>query len=169
MFARSDTDVAWIRRQRGYVLALLLALITAMGILLTKAMPSLVSEMQREQEEELIFRGEAIAKAIRVYRSRTGAYPLNLDDLVKIRPRLLRRVYLDPMTQDGVWELVTAVQSGASGNTAGLPIVGVRSRCQKDSFRIYQGKTLYSDWVFSASDNLFGVPGGNTRSLPTVQ
>ncbi len=143
--------------QRGFMLAMLMAFITATGILLTKAMPSVIAEVQRDNEEELIFRGEAIRNAIRKYKAKTGAYPVNLDDLVKVKPRILRRMYKDPMTQEGDWDLVTAVQPGASGDLTGLPIVGVRSKSMKDSFKIYYGKTLYNDWVFSAADDLLGI------------
>ena len=144
---------------RGYILAMLLAIIVAMGILLTAALPSLTAEVQRDQEAELIYRGEAIANAIRIYRTKTGGYPLNLEDLTKVRPPILRKLYLDPMTREGEWDLITAVQPGASGDKTGLPIVGVKSRCQKDSYRVYQGKTLISDWAFSAAGNLLGTPG----------
>jgi type II secretory pathway pseudopilin PulG len=144
---------------RGFILAMLLAIIVAMGILLTAAQPSVSTEVQRDQEAELIFRGEAIAAAIRTYRARTGGYPLKLDDLVKVRPPVLRKVYTDPMTPSGEWEFITAVDPGVSGDTTGLPIVGVRSKCQKDSFKVYQGKTLVSDWTFSAAGNLLGTPG----------
>jgi type II secretory pathway pseudopilin PulG len=143
--------------QRGFLLAELLAAITVMGILLTVAMPSVITERQRDDEQELIFRGEAIKTAIRRYKAMTGAYPSNLEDMMKVRPRILRKVYKDPMTLDGAWDLITAVQPGASGNTAGLPIVGVKSRSPKDSFKVYQGKTLYSEWIFSASDDLLAL------------
>ena len=49
---------------RGYILAMLLAIIVAMGILLTAALPSLTAEVQRDQEAELIYRGEHIANGI---------------------------------------------------------------------------------------------------------
>lgn len=153
-------------RQRGFILALLLALITAAGILLTKAMPSVVAEVQRDQEEELIFRGEAIRNAMRRFKAKTGNYPISLEDLVKVRPRILRKLYKDPMTGEGEWDIVTAVAAGASGNTTGLPIAAIRSRSQKDSFKIYQGKTLYSEWVFSASDELLGISSVPAGLLP---
>jgi type II secretory pathway pseudopilin PulG len=149
---------------RGYILAMLLAIIVGMGILLTAALPSLNAEIQRDQEAELIFRGEAIAAAIRAYRAKTGGYPLNLEDLTKLRPPLLRKLYRDPMTHEGEWDLITAVQPGASGDKTGLPIVGVKSRCQKDSFRIYNDKTLISDWAFSAAPNLLGIPGASAAA-----
>lgn len=153
--------------QKGYILAMVLAAMTVMGILLTKAMPSVITEVQRENEAELIFRGESIARAIRAYKERTGGYPTSLEALVKVKPRILRKLYKDPMTPDGQWELVTAVQAGASGDKTGLPIAGVHSRSLRDSFRTYQGKTLYRDWVFAGADDIFGVPGlATTLSTP---
>lgn len=146
--------------QRGYILALLLGVITVMGIFLTRAMPSVITEVQRDQEDELIFRGEAIRTAIIRYKNIRGQYPISLEELTKVRPAIIRQLYKDPMTADGEWTLVTAVQPGASGDMTGLPIIGVRSKSQKDSFKIYNGKTIYSDWVFSAVGNLYGMPGG---------
>lgn len=74
------------------------------------------------------------------------------------------------MTPNGEWDLVTAVAAGASGDTTGLPIAGVRSRSQRDSIKMYKGKTMYSDWVFSAADNILGIPGtGPTGTLPSGQ
>jgi type II secretory pathway pseudopilin PulG len=146
-------------RERGFILAMLLAIIVAMGILLTAALPSLRAETQRDQEAELIFRGEAMAAGIRAYRAKTGGYPLSLEDLGKLRPPVVRKIYKDPMNGDGDWDLITAVQPGASGDTTGLPIVGVRTKVQENSYRIYNGKTLTSDWAFSAAGNLLGVPG----------
>jgi len=147
-------------RERGFILVMLLAFITIMGIFLTVALPSVSAEIQRDQEAELIFRGEAIANAIRQYKAKTGSYPLNLEDLTKIRPRLIRKLYQDPMTREGDWDLITAVQPCSSGDNTGLPIVGVKSRCQKDSYRVYKGKDLISDWSFSVADNILGIPGG---------
>ncbi len=158
----------WEAPQRGYILVMLLGFITAMGIFLTVALPNVATEVQRDQEAELIFRGEAIARAIRTYKAKTGSYPLTLEDLTKIRPRIIRKLYLDPMTREGPsegeWDLITAVQAGASGDKTGLPIVGVRSHCEKDSFRTYMDKTLISDWTFSAADNLLGIPGGTAAA-----
>ncbi len=156
------------RRERGFILALLLGLMTILGILLMKAVPSAIVEVQRGAEEELIFRGEAIAKGIRLYQQRTGSYPTRLEDLMKLRPPVLRKLYKDPMTADGEWDLVTAVPVGASGDKTGLPIAGVRSRCQKDSIKMYRGKTLISDWVFSAADDILGIPGSGVPGASGV-
>jgi type II secretory pathway pseudopilin PulG len=150
---------------RGFILVMLLVFITSMGIFLTMALPRVATDIQRDQEAELIYRGESIANAIRQYKAKTGGYPLSLEDLTKVRPRIIRKLYLDPMTREGShegeWDLITAVQPGASGDKTGLPVVGVKSHSQKDSFATYHDKTLISDWTFSAADNLLGIPGAS--------
>lgn len=151
------------RSQHGFTMALALAMIVVMGVMLLKIGPLVSAEVQRENEAELIFRGEAVATALRVYFAKNGRYPTDLEEVMKVRPRILRQKYKDPMTAAGDWEFITQVQPGASGNTEGLPIVGVRSRSIKDSFRIYQNKELYHDWLFTADQNLLGFgPGGAT-------
>lgn len=150
-----------IRSQRGFTMALALALAVVMGVLLMKAMPRVSAEVQRENEMELIFRGEAIAAALKTFSAKNGRFPKDLEEVMKVRPRLLRQKYKDPMTPGGEWEFVTQVKPGASGNTEGLPIVGVRSRSERDSILIYQNKTLHHDWLFTADPNLLGqgIPG----------
>ncbi len=150
-------------RERGFTMALLLAMIVVMVILTTKAVPMARTVVQRDNEAELIFRGEAIANALRLYKAKTGAYPTDLNDLMKVKPHILRRVYRDPMTKDGAWDYLYQVQPGATGDTSGLPIVGVRSKSMKDSIKVYQNKTLIHDWVFSADANILGLPQGGGR------
>jgi type II secretory pathway pseudopilin PulG len=151
------------RTQRGFTMALALAMAVVMGLLLMKVAPELSAQVQRENEAELIYRGEAIVGALKLFAAKSGRYPKDLDELMKVRPRLLRQKYKDPMTREGDWDFLTQVQPGASGNTEGLPIVGVRSRSLKDSIHIYQNKTLVRDWVFTADQNLLGIP-----KLPAV-
>jgi type II secretory pathway pseudopilin PulG len=156
------------RTQRGFTMALALALAVVMGLLLLKAAPSVIAEVQRENEAELIFRGEAIQGALRLYATKSGRYPRDLDELMKVRPHILRQKYKDPMTPDGEWDFITQVQPGASGNTEGLPIVGVRSRSLLDSKHIYQNKTVVRDWVFSADQNLLGIPKAPAAGDPVA-
>lgn len=152
------------KRERGYMMVMVLGAMMIMGILMTKAMPNLVKEMQREAEEEAIFRGESYARAIRLYHTTTQTYPLSLEDLIKARPPYIRKIYKDPLNQEGDWELITAVPPGASGDTTGLPIIGVRSKSQKDSVKLYRGKSMHSDWTFTATDDILGIMGGEAGS-----
>lgn len=148
-------------------MAMLIVFMVIMGLLLTKAQPYARAQVMRDREAELVFRGEAIARAIRLYQLRTGGYPTSLDQLMAIRPRILRRLYKDPMTKDGEWRKIYAVQPGATGDTTGLPIIGVASKSEEDrTYRIYRGKTMYSDWIFSSVDTVIGVPGAPGATPP---
>ena len=151
------------RSQRGFIMALALAVAVVMGLMLMKVAPAVKAQVQRENETELIFRGEAIAAALKIYSAKAGRFPKDLDEVMKVRPRILRQKYKDPMTLAGDWDFITQVQPGASGNTEGLPIVGVRSRSLKDSIHIYQNKTLVHDWLFSADQNLLGITDEATK------
>ena len=82
-----------------------------------------------------------------------GKYPTQLEELMKTKPRMIRQLYADPMTEEGTWEYIYAVQPGVSGNTEGLPIMGVRSRSERDSVLVYQKKSLIHDWIFTAIPN----------------
>ncbi len=152
------------RSERGFTMALLLAMIVVMGILLTMARPTLKAEVQRENESELIFRGEAIARALKAYNAKFGKYPVDLDELLKVRPLILRQKYKDPMTPSGEWDFITQVQPGATGETKGLPIIGVKSRSDLDGFHLYRNKSLISDWRFVADENVLGA--GGDRGAP---
>ena len=55
--------------ERGFTMALLLAMIVVMVILTTAAIPKAAAVVQRDNEAELIFRGEAIANALRIYKA----------------------------------------------------------------------------------------------------
>ena len=156
-----DTSTTNSKRQirpNGFVMVIILVAIAFMGIFITKAIPNAVSEVQRDQEAELIFRGEAIVAAIRLYKKRVGDYPTRLEDLVDIQPKIIRKLYKDPMTisgpHSGDWNLIMCASITATAKEPGsLRIVGVRSYCTKDSKKLYLGKDLISDWTFSASDN----------------
>ncbi len=149
------------------MMAMLIVFVVILGLLLMKAQPYARAQVMRDREAELIFRGEAIARAIKLFQLRMGRYPSTLEELQTVRPRIIRRIYKDPMTADGEWRKIYAVQPGASGDTTGLPIVGVASKSDEDrTYKVYRGKTMYSDWIFSATDSMIGLPGAPKLPLP---
>jgi len=87
---------------------------------------------QRERERELLFRGQAIVRAIESYAAATPqrpAYPQRLEELVEdrrsLRPRHhLRQLYADPFTGEPDWELIAAPPPA-------LGFIGVRSRSDR--------------------------------------
>ena len=159
----------------GYAMAALLISLAVMGVLMSMLLPVWSQAAQREREAELVFRGEQYARAIELYqRQFVGAFPPNVDSLVE--QRFLRRVYKDPMTEDGEFQLLYQAQGadvvGAPataprpGQVIGEPIragrssgptttsgprggvIGVVSKSTERSLRIYNGGSTYSEWVF---------------------
>lgn len=103
---KEQTGVA--RRENGFTLVGLLIIIAIATIMLAAAFPLWTSVVQREKEEELIFRGEAYKQAIQDFVRTFGRPPQKLDELVEMEPRSIRKLYKDPMTEDGEWDLVHA-------------------------------------------------------------
>lgn len=104
--------------QRGYAIIMILFMAAVLLILLGTAMPRIVTQGQREKEEELIFRGQQYARGVRLYYRKYGRFPTELDDLVKVNNnlRFLRKLYPDPMNPDGKWRLIRV---GPGGNLIG--------------------------------------------------
>ena len=172
----------------------LLVSMAAAGILMSAALPVWSQAARREREAELVFRGEQYGRAVQLYqRTYAGAFPPDVETLLE--ERFLRRRYRDPMVDDGEFRIVheseTAELLGEPpatdrpGETPAAPavapasargsrrsneerggIVGVASRSNDASLRIYNGATRYSQWVFvytAVSD----APGRTPAAGPT--
>jgi type II secretory pathway pseudopilin PulG len=111
------------RREQGYTLVALLALMTVLALFALAAAPSIRQQAQREREIEAIFRGEQVADAIRdyyKYRSSQGvpveqALPTSIDQLLegipmpggsKKRQILRASAARDPLSASGEWRFV---------------------------------------------------------------
>jgi type II secretory pathway pseudopilin PulG len=93
----------------GYVLIMLLFVVTAMGIGLLVAVPVWQTQIQREKEAELIFRGKQYVEAVRLFQiKKPGTFPKSLEELVE--ERCLRRPFKDPMTPAGDWDIILLPQ-----------------------------------------------------------
>jgi len=83
----------------------LLVGIAVMGILMSVAMPVWKQAVQREKEQELVFRGEQYARAVGLFQRKfAGAFPPSVD--VLLEQRFLRKKYKDPMTADGEFQVL---------------------------------------------------------------
>ncbi len=103
-------------RDRGFAMAGLLVSLSVMGLMMAMALPVWSVAAKREREAELIFRGEQYARAIELYQRKVaGAFPADLDMLVE--QRYLRRIYEDPMTEDGEFQLILQAQMAQAGGT----------------------------------------------------
>ena len=142
-----------------------------MSIGLMVAAPILKTQIQREKEEELIFRGNQYVEAVRLYQAKNpGKHPASLEDLFDPEERFIRKLYKDPISKDGEWKVVllpdisATTKPGQSASSSASKvmvapqqalsqirspkIVGVVSSSSEASIRIYLGQETYDSWLF---------------------
>jgi type II secretory pathway pseudopilin PulG len=90
----------------------ILIMVAISAILLGKAAESWESQVWRDREAELIFRGEQYKQAIETFYTNQRRLPTKLEELLDVEPRSIRRLYKDPMNPDGEWVLLHADASG---------------------------------------------------------
>jgi type II secretory pathway pseudopilin PulG len=138
---------------RGFAMAGLLVGIALLSLGLSVAMPTWRTLVQREKEEELIWRGQQYDRALQLYRKKNAAPGApSVERLVE--GRFLRKPYKDPIT-GGDFEIVGVSQAGNAPGVQqpargfGQLVGGVRSKSKAKSFRVLNGRTVYSDWQFT--------------------
>jgi type II secretory pathway pseudopilin PulG len=144
----------------------LLVSIAVAAVWMGTLLPSWRQQAIREREAELAFRGESYARAIYLYRQKTGNLPPTVDILVQ--QHYLRKKYLDPITGKdflivGGVGLQSGVGGGAPGQQGGYRptgIVGVRSTSTDMSIRIYNNQQTYSQWPFDFTLEQIRAGGG---------
>lgn len=167
------------RREAGYNMVVLMVGVTILAVATAAALPMWSQAMKREKEAELISRGWQYAEAIRVFQQRHGRYPTRLEELIEVKPRSIRRLWKDPMTESGEWGLIfqggvappggnegreLAPSGGLDGGArdrGGLrtprqgerrtvgPITGVRSLSEEESIKILFDEQSYDKWQFT--------------------
>jgi type II secretory pathway pseudopilin PulG len=95
----------------GYAMAALLVGLAVMAVLMSVALPVWRHEMQREKEEELVFRGQQYVRAIRLYQAKTQTLPPSIDVLVQ--GRYIRKKFKDPISGEDFLPI------GAAGSLPG--------------------------------------------------
>ena len=83
----------------GYNLVVLVVMITVMNIVLAKMLPLWSGVIQRDKEQEFIFRGLQYAEAIRVFQAREGRWPTHLKELGTVEPRVIRQLWDNPLAE----------------------------------------------------------------------
>lgn len=163
---RRGAPPAAARAAAGYSLVVLIMAVTVLEIFLAAALPKWSGAIKRDKEEELISRGWQYAEAIRVFQRRFQRYPVQLDELIKAKPRCIRQLWKDPMTASGDW-MPIFLNQGSPINVPGTPnpqpaqgldpnkpvisvgpIVGVRSRSTQKSLLLFFGHERYDEWEF---------------------
>ena len=101
-------------RSSGHMLLVAIILVTTLSLMMAMAMQPLGTAGQRLKEQELMYRGQHMADGIRRFYLKFGRFPFSLEEMVEQEPRFVRKVYIDPMTEDGEWELVYLTSSDLS-------------------------------------------------------
>lgn len=102
-------------RESGFAFLMALLLVAIVVITSTVVMESVAVRVRREREQEMIWRGNQYARAVRLYYHKVGRYPQSVDDLMEGVPddHFLRQVYKNPMnTEDGTWRFIYVNQAG---------------------------------------------------------
>lgn len=153
-----------MNKENGYTLIILLFALFVMSIGLLVAIPVWETQIQREKEEELIFRGKQYVEAVRLFQTKNpGSFPKSFDELVE--EKCIRKLYKDPMTEDGEWNIIlpyagvsskqgVSIQKILIAPPHALPsiqnpqIIGVVSSSTRASIKIYFNQETYDKWLF---------------------
>lgn len=156
---RSRSRAHPCRRESGfaYLMALFFVALVLIGSMTAIANVSI--EGKREHEDQMIWRGNECARAIRLYYRKTGHYPQTMDDLEKGIPgvHFLRyAAYKDPMNQsDGSWRFIYV-------NAAGTLVGSVRYATLQQMAILDMNHGQWPAPAGSGGDSDQGAPGGGS-------
>ena len=170
--SQRDRNVKY-ESQAGYTLVMVVIGMAILVILTAAVAPAVSIIMQRDREDELIFRGKQYARGIVLFQRRYGRLPTSLKEMYENRPRTIRKLFKEPMCNCDDWFVI--LQGSAESNIGGAinlpqtglpptpvpkqsaspfqppttgPIVGVRSQVKKKSLKEWQGQSTYDQWRF---------------------
>ena len=108
--------------EKGYTLAVVAVFTTVLLVTLSGAVLNWQKAVQREREEELIFRGKQFMRAIELWQRKfPGTYPTTIDALLSTsNTRFLRKKWKDPITNSDDWRLI---KMNPDGSISGLTII----------------------------------------------
>jgi type II secretory pathway pseudopilin PulG len=161
-----------VAAKKGYLMIILMLAVFAISIGLLVALPVWQTDVRREKEEELIFRGKQYVEAVRLYVLKNpGRFPSSLKELLD--KKCIRKLYRDPMTESGEWNVIlnpgtpaggppTAgpqIRGGAEQEVLLVPekalssirsaiVLGVASPSTRPSIKIYNDQETYDKWLF---------------------
>jgi type II secretory pathway pseudopilin PulG len=153
-----------MNKKEGYILIILMVAVFIMAIGFLLATPIWKTQIQREKEEELIFRGKQYVEAVRLFQIKyPGSFAKTFEELLE--ERCLRKMYKDPMTENGEWNIILpyggasrrqeeatqkilVVPQSALASVDNPRIIGVVSSSPDKSIKIYFDQETYDKWLF---------------------
>ncbi len=138
-----------------YPAALLLIIVVSVSLMVVQKQWSTI--VKREKEKELFFRAGQIIDGIESFYQNSSAgshqYPRSLKMLLKDNrslglKRYLRKIYKDPMTQDGKWGLIYDGKGGIKGVFSQSKREPLKKGNFSKNYKSFENKKKYSDWKF---------------------
>jgi len=161
--------------QQGFTYILALMIMVIMGIMLGIVGQSWKTILQRDREEELLFRGTQIKQAIETWYKKRKTPLRDLKDLVLdpnslTKVRYLRRLYTDPMTNKE-WTVISDPNKGITGVASTSTLKPFKVGGFPDDLKDLADKKQYSDWRFvyiaPGVRPVTGTPGTGTPGTGT--
>lgn len=160
--------------QGGFTYVVMLGVVAVMLITAGVAEELMSRRKQAERETELIFRGTAYRHAIESFYKTNGAYPRELQDLVRdphaAHRRHLRLLYSDPMAKKGEagWQLVQSPDGGIAGVASSSTEEPLKKAGFPKELKSFAEAKSYRDWVFDYLPRRRGsssLPGETTTTV----
>jgi len=119
--------------EAGYTLAVVMVFTSVLLVTLSGAVINWQKAMQREREEELIYRGKQFMRAVELWQRKfPGTYPTTIDALLSTNnSRFLRKKWKDPITNSDEWRLL---KMNPDGSISGLTVIPGSSPLGPSSF-----------------------------------
>ncbi len=117
------------------------------------------TEIGRDNERELLFRGDQYVRAIKKFRLKyPNTFPKDIEILEK--EKFIRKLYKDPVSESGEWNYVMKSRNVRNKILLVVPpellpkyiksynFIGVSSGSVEESYMTYRGKNRYDEWAF---------------------
>jgi hypothetical protein len=163
-----------LKDEKGYALAVVVVFTSVLLVSLSEAVINWQKAMQREREQELIFRGKQFIRAIELWQRKfQGTYPTSIDALLNTNNmRFLRKKWKDPITNSEEWRLIKLNPDGSISGltvvpTGGLPgakISGAPGQTRESSLGTSSPSTGSGQTGFGApsTSSSLGLPLGSS-------
>lgn len=144
----------------GYSYLGLLLVLAVVSFSLSVGAGALTNRLRRDKEEDLLYAGDQIRRAIERYHQLNASgqypYPRDLESLLRdpFAPgvkRHLRRVFPDPMTQGKEWVLIRGERNAIIGVHSSSTREPLKTSGFPKDYASFSTAKTYADWRFIAA------------------
>lgn len=158
------STVGKINKTNGYTYLVVLVVVVVMGISAEATTRLTSTIIKRDKEQELLFRGQAYVKAIKSYYlagKTVKTFPQSLGDLLKdpryVNKKHLRKLYVDPFTNQADWILIRNKLGGISGLASSSKKSSLKTANFPAGLELFEKALNYSQWHFEYNPNITSI------------